>query len=267
MSPEQMRSARTVDARSDIWALGTVLYELVEGQVPFDANNFAELCVLVSTEPPTPMKAAPQLEDVVRKCLAKSCDDRFPSVAELAHALQPFATDPERAKRQVTKIYRVLGKEPPDRSDPSSPSFVDITAVRSAQRDRLTSTIVKTISRNARSRPELVVLGALLMIGIGIGGGLWYTHHAGNTPEIDVGLAPDPAAAEATPELLPSIHIVDRAGLAPSPPPPAPVVVPDRVTVRKPPRRPPPHPPVRPPVARPPPASPKCDPFDARNKC
>jgi len=109
MSPEQMRSARTVDPRSDIWALGTVLYELVEGRHPFVAESFAELCVLVALEAPAPMSTAPHLAPIMERCLAKSLDERFQNVGELAAALAPFASDPERARRQVQRIQRVLG--------------------------------------------------------------------------------------------------------------------------------------------------------------
>jgi serine/threonine-protein kinase len=113
MSPEQMRSARNADARSDIWSLGTVLYELVEGDTPFSADNFAELCVAVATEAPRAMTNAPELAPILAHALAKSPDDRFPSIAELALALEPFSSDPTRARRQVARIFRVLGKPAP----------------------------------------------------------------------------------------------------------------------------------------------------------
>src|SRR6185369_4592238 len=97
MSPEQMRSARTVDPRSDIWSLGCVLYELVEGHPPFEASNFAELCVMVSIEPFTPMTAAPELSGVMERLLAKSADERFQDIAAMAYALERCGSDPERA--------------------------------------------------------------------------------------------------------------------------------------------------------------------------
>src|SRR4029078_12570915 len=59
MSPEQMRSARLVDARTDIWSLGTVFYELLEGRRPFEAESFSEMCVMVAVDPPLPMVATP----------------------------------------------------------------------------------------------------------------------------------------------------------------------------------------------------------------
>jgi eukaryotic-like serine/threonine-protein kinase len=108
MSPEQMRSARTVDPRTDIWALGTVLYELVEGRAPFEATNFAELCVMVTLEPFAPLSKAPELTAVIERCLAKSIEDRYQNVAELAADLESFAPDLARAQRQVARIRRVL---------------------------------------------------------------------------------------------------------------------------------------------------------------
>lgn len=113
MSPEQMRSARLADARADIWSLATVLYEMVEGCTPFDASNFAELCVAVATEDPQPMINAPELTPVLAQALAKSPDARFPSIAEFADALAPYSTDPQRAFRQVNRIFRLLGKTAP----------------------------------------------------------------------------------------------------------------------------------------------------------
>ena len=122
MSPEQMRSARTVDPRSDIWSLGTVLYELVEGHPPFEAKNFAELCVAVTTEPPRPIVVGLELGPVLERCLAKELVDRYQSVAELGLALVPFASEPEHARRQVVRIYRMLGIAPPLGLEPAPPA-------------------------------------------------------------------------------------------------------------------------------------------------
>jgi len=93
MSPEQMLS-RKVDPRADIYALGAVLYELVSGQPPFQADSYAELVVQVTVEAnPTPLQAIalvdPQFAAVVAKAMAREPDERFQTVEELIVALRP----------------------------------------------------------------------------------------------------------------------------------------------------------------------------------
>ena len=109
MSPEQMRSARTVDARTDIWSLGTVLYELLEGRKPFEAESFSEMCVKVAVDPPAPMRnVPPRLAEIVMRCLAKSPEQRFASMAELGRELMSFTQDPQQAAVSVERMQRML---------------------------------------------------------------------------------------------------------------------------------------------------------------
>jgi len=109
MSPEQMRSAREVDARTDIWSLGTVLYELVEGHRPFEAESFSEMCVKVAVDPPLPMKnAPPALQHVVLRCLAKSAADRYNDMAEFGRELIPFTKDPHQSTILVERMQRLV---------------------------------------------------------------------------------------------------------------------------------------------------------------
>ena len=100
MAPEQMRSTRTADARSDIWSLGVVLYELLEGVRPYRAEAYSELCIAVAMDPPVPMlrPMPPGLVAVVMKCLEKPIERRYQTVADLALDLVPFASDPVRAR-------------------------------------------------------------------------------------------------------------------------------------------------------------------------
>ncbi len=55
MSPEQLRSAKDVDARTDVWALGAILYELVSARLPFPADSVTELAVKIAVDPPDPL--------------------------------------------------------------------------------------------------------------------------------------------------------------------------------------------------------------------
>jgi serine/threonine protein kinase len=96
MAPEQMRSARNVDGRADIWALGVVLYKLMSGEVPFQADTMPELCYKVVHDPPRPLtEVRPDvpagLAAIVMRCLEKEPEMRFANVGELASALEPFA--------------------------------------------------------------------------------------------------------------------------------------------------------------------------------
>ncbi len=115
MAPEQMRSSRDVDARSDIWSLGVVLYELLEGTRPFVSEVFSELCLKVGMDPPVPMVrqgVPPELTMVVMKCLEKGLERRYQTVADLAWDLIPFASDPGLARGTAERCSRMLGVTP-----------------------------------------------------------------------------------------------------------------------------------------------------------
>ncbi len=96
MSPEQMANIKATDTRSDIWALGVILYELVVGKVPFTAQAVTELVTKVLTTSPVPPSHVrpdipPAFDAIVLRCLEKRPEHRFQSVAELMNHLLPYA--------------------------------------------------------------------------------------------------------------------------------------------------------------------------------
>lgn len=110
MAPEQMKSARMADHRSDIWALGVTLYELVTGKYAWHAESLQEICVRVAADPAprlrdTQAELPAQIDVVLARCLEKDPAARYQSIPELARALAPFASsDPSQLLARILHL-------------------------------------------------------------------------------------------------------------------------------------------------------------------
>ncbi len=96
MSPEQARGEREIDARSDVYALGVIFYELLSGRRPHEGDSLLRILHQILTQPPTPLEeVSPGLPApvyrIVRKAMAPRAADRFGSASELADVVAPFA--------------------------------------------------------------------------------------------------------------------------------------------------------------------------------
>lgn len=97
MSPEQMLASNDVDARSDIWSMGVLMYQLITGRLPFPGANDLELFSAAMTRPPIPLRSqlkepVPQeIERILLRCLSKDRDERYPSMHALGRALRDAA--------------------------------------------------------------------------------------------------------------------------------------------------------------------------------
>ncbi|WP_437993366.1 protein kinase domain-containing protein [Sorangium sp. So ce145] len=130
MSPEHIRSTRTVDARSDIWALGMTLYQLLTGRLPFETESVSALFVSIVTDAPVPPRShRPEiplaLEWVILMCLEKDPARRPQTIAELATLLEPLGS--ESARQTVARILRrAMGNEAVDAPPaPDRPRAID----------------------------------------------------------------------------------------------------------------------------------------------
>lgn len=120
MAPEQIMSAKHVDARCDQHALGLVLYELLVGEPAFVGETAGAITVAIATQPPPRPShrhadLPPALDQVVVRALAKRPQDRYPTLVELAHALAPFgaAGSAELAAMVGSILGRSAVVEPP----------------------------------------------------------------------------------------------------------------------------------------------------------
>ena len=112
MSPEQLRSSKAVDARSDVWSLGVILYELLTGRAAFGGETLGDILARIVAESPTPIRSlrrdVPEgLAEAVNGCMAKDAAKRIQSVAALAARLLPYA--PKGGDASVERISRISG--------------------------------------------------------------------------------------------------------------------------------------------------------------
>ncbi|HTV18876.1 MAG TPA: protein kinase, partial [Polyangiaceae bacterium] len=140
MAPEQMRGA-PVDARTDVWALGLLLHEMLTGQKPFGNQSWPEVAarVLGDNGPllSTPMEGvSDELVAVIHKCLSRSAQQRYGTVAELAVALSRFGS--RRAHLSLERIVLLatstgslsaLALEPTEPARDSVPGLVETRPV------------------------------------------------------------------------------------------------------------------------------------------
>jgi serine/threonine protein kinase len=206
MSPEQFASASEVDHRTDVWALGIILYELVTGEVPFADSTLLKIWDKVRSAALRPLEelrrdAPSALNAVLAKCLAKEPGDRYQNVAELARALAPFA--PERGRASVARVVRIVESErgvttPPVSRERTEDAPSDAPTIVSAGGD---------VRQRPKRRPfvPLVALGAVVAVAAW---SLWpeKTVEAPSAPSAQLPIAT--AAKEAPPNPSPERAVV-----------------------------------------------------------
>ena len=191
MSPEQCRGIGTIDGRTDVYALGVILFELLAGRTPFVSDGLGELIGMHMFQPPPDLKTfapktPPALLQLVACMLAKSPGDR-PSMAEAAAALT-------RIGRSVSQS----GLAMPVLKAKSAPPDAAATTANTTFGDSVGQSTV--VAKPPRRRPLGLVAGAVGVVLLAGSGVLWTQLHESRVPSGPAASAiqrPDPAASAA----------------------------------------------------------------------
>ena len=218
MSPEQVRLSRELDHRTDVWSLGAVLYEMLAGRPPFMGEGVTDLCARIIEDQPVPVSSCRQgipreLDRVVGSCLQKDADERYPSVAELAAALLPYAHP--RYHGQVDRIIRTvraagltkleLSSVPPpaavlgslDSSLPSlphNPTLPDFATERTASQSGVVSRDLSTLPAPGPRKLYFAIAAVVLLL-LGAAAAALFALRAARAPEQELAEAPAPSVA------------------------------------------------------------------------
>jgi serine/threonine-protein kinase len=133
MAPEQLRSAKHVDARCDVYAIGVILYECATGARPFRGASGYDLMHAILTAPVAPPSFArpeipPAFDAIVLRAMRREVSERFGSARELGRALAPFGSDAAAGRMELAgraSDPMVLG---PEKADPGEQTFTLVSA-------------------------------------------------------------------------------------------------------------------------------------------
>ena len=189
MSPEQVQG-RPLDRRSDLFSLGTVMYEMLTHKVPFEGETLASVVYQILHEMPAPPQNVSNntphyLARIVGKALAKNPDERYQAADEMAHDLRQYVL---KAQAKTT-----IGKKTSADERPSLAIATDADGTARTVQLSADEVAVITRSKPAKSKTRWLVATAILTIIIAVGGLTWLLSRVGHQPPELNATAPDKA--------------------------------------------------------------------------
>jgi serine/threonine-protein kinase len=238
MSPEQVQGLKSVDARTDVWALGLLLYEMLTAKRPYRDSPWPDVCARVLSDAAGPFvvpgdEVPRELSAIIQRCLERQPAGRYQNVAELAVALAPFGGHSSRISlERIVRVATATGSLAARNWTPAPPAELS-PAVSPRDVSRLTP-IVPPSERDGFSTKEPVVtsaaaptprqkvwIGVALGVAIAASIGSWLmlgsARPAPSEPSLAVQPLPVPASSEPAPLAVEAART--DAASSPSPPP------------------------------------------------
>lgn len=179
VSPEQLQNSKIVDARTDIWGLGVILYEMIAGQPPFRDPWVPRMLVKIAREQHVPLRqicpnVAPEIDRIVQRCLAKNPADRYRGAAELGLALCDLAPPPEYLLERLMAFSTSIPSLPALSSSPPRPESIPKFDLGINNSLDPYTTAVRHMEHKRRplSAPVTAALGGLLVGSLAVA--LWW---------------------------------------------------------------------------------------------
>jgi serine/threonine protein kinase/tetratricopeptide (TPR) repeat protein len=180
MSPEQVR-AKELDARTDLFSFGAVLYEMATGDLPFRGESSAVICEAIMNRAPVAVvrlnpDVPSKLEDIINKALEKDRNLRYQNAADLRTDLQRLKRDTE-SSRHISAVTAIADASA---SSPSSSASAGAIPTASGVSSSDTQVVVGLLARHKTAFLAIIAAAILILAGLGYGAYRWLSPGPGS---------------------------------------------------------------------------------------